>query len=133
MSEAWTLPLPTCGWVGFARSAVELLDADEDAAHLRDRVDPEMRTRAVRRSPVRLDLEVHEAAMRDGELQLGRLGHDRRIGAQARRDGLRADARELLVATAVRITSPRRPRRAASAAASMHAARLPFMSYAPRP
>ncbi len=36
-------------------------------------------------------------------------------------------------ATAVRTTSPRSPRRAACAEASMQAARLPFMSYDPRP
>ena len=35
--------------------------------------------------------------------------------------------------TAVRMTSPRKPRLPASAVASMQAARLPFMSYAPRP
>jgi hypothetical protein len=36
-------------------------------------------------------------------------------------------------ATAVSTTCPRRPRLAASAVASMQAARLPFMSYEPRP
>ena len=52
-----------------AQIAVELLDADEDASHLRDRVDAEVRTRAVRRAPRHLDLEMDEAAMRDGDLR----------------------------------------------------------------
>ena len=65
-----------------AQPPVELLDADEDAAHLRDRVDAEVRARAVRRAAVRLDLEMDEAAVRDGDLQLGRLGHDRGVRAQ---------------------------------------------------
>ena len=117
-----------------AQPPVELLDTDEDAAHLRDRVDPEVRPRAVGGTPVDLDLEVDEATVRDGELQLGRLGHDRGVRANARRDRLGADARELLVrdrgedhvARGARGASP-------SAVASMQAARLPFMSYDPRP
>ena len=101
---------------------------DEDASHLRDRVDAEVRTRAVRRAAVHLDLEMDEAAMRDRELQLGRLGHDRRVRRSARRDRLRPDARELLVGDGGEDHVARRPRRAASAVASMQAARLPFMS-----
>ena len=62
-----------------AKAPVELLDADEDAAHLRDRVDAKLRPRAVRGPPVGLDLEMDEAAVRDRDLQLGRLGHDRRV------------------------------------------------------
>src|SRR5262249_41058900 len=49
---------------------VELLQRDEDGAHLRDRVDAEVRPRAVRRHALRLDLEADEALVRDGELQL---------------------------------------------------------------
>ena len=51
----------------------------------------------MRGTAVRLDLEAHEAAMSDGQLHLGRLGDDRRVRVDRRRDGLRPDARELLV------------------------------------
>ena len=45
----------------------------------------------------RLDLEMHEAAMRDGDLHVRRLRDDRGVRAQGGGDGLGADARELLV------------------------------------
>ena len=110
-----------------AEPSVELLYPDEDAAHLRDRVDPEVRARAVRRAADRLDLDVDEPTVRDGDLQLRRLGHDR--GVRRRDcDRLRADARELLVRDGGEDDVAAEPRRPASAVASMHAARLPFMS-----
>ena len=85
--------------VGRARTqaTVELLDADEDAAHLRDRVDAEMRARAVRCASDGLERDVHEPAVRHRELELRRLGDDRGVGREARRDRLRSHARELLV------------------------------------
>src|SRR5262249_28516106 len=47
------------------KAPIELLDSDENAPHLRDRVDPQVRARAVRRPARRLDLEVNETAMSD--------------------------------------------------------------------
>ena len=87
----------------------------------------------MRRSPVHLDLEMDEAAMRDRNLHLRRLGDDRRVGRTTAATASVPMLANSSSATAVTITSPRNPRRFASTAASMHAARLPFMSCAPRP
>jgi hypothetical protein len=111
-----------------AQPPVELLDTDEDAAHLRDGVDPEVRPRAVSCTPVDLDLEVDEATVRDGELQLGRLGHDRGVRPDRGEHLLHAEARVLLVATAATTTSPPRPWAAASRQASSAEASPAFMS-----
>ena len=90
--------MPSSGWPGRDWSdRVELLDRDQDAAHLRDRVDPEIRPRAVRGPSGRLDVEGEPAAVGDAETLVGRLGDDRRVGAPAREQGLGADARRLLV------------------------------------
>ena len=80
-----------------AKPAVEILDADENATHLRDRVDAQMRTRAVRRTPDRLDFEIDEAAVGDRDLHLRRLGHDRCVRTHGGCDRLGSDARELLI------------------------------------
>ena len=100
-----------------AQPAVELLDPDEDTAHLRDRVDAELRPRSVRRPADRLDLEVDEPAVCDRELHLRRLRHDRGVGRDRGGDRLRPDARDLLVGDrrqdqdrrAARAASPRPP------------------------
>ena len=81
-----------------AKAPVELLDPDEDGAHVRDRIDAEVGTRAVRGAALCLDLEADEALVRDRETQLGRLGDDRRVCGVALGDARRADARHLLVA-----------------------------------
>ena len=80
-----------------AEAAIELLDPDEDAAHLRDRVDAEVRARTVCGASRHVRPRGARSPVRDRELQLRRLGHDRRVGGEGRRDGLGPDARELLV------------------------------------
>ena len=80
-----------------AQRPVERVEPDEDVAHLRDRVDAEVGPRAVRGAPVRLDLEGDEALVGDADAHPGRLGDDRRVGADALQHRLRPDRRELLV------------------------------------
>ena len=111
---------------------VEALQSDEDGPHPRDRVDAEIRARAVRGDALGLDLEADEAAMGDGELQLGRLDDDRGVGARRARAPPRCRR-----TPAPRRRRPSRSRRrsgsAPRAAATRIAATAPFMSYAPRP
>ena len=76
---------------------VKLLERDEDMPHFRDCVDAEVRAGAVRGDAVCLELEAHEAAVRNGELQIRGLGHDRGIGVNALEHGLGPDRGELLV------------------------------------
>ena len=87
----------------------------------------------MRRTTVHLDLEMDEAAMRDSDPEIRRLRHDRGVGSDARRDRLGPDARELLVGDGREDHVPAQRALRAAAVASMHAARLPFMSCAPRP
>jgi hypothetical protein len=77
--------------------SVELLDSDEDATHLRDRIDAQMRARAVCCTPDGLDFEIDEAAVSDRDLHLRRLGHDRCVRRHRSCDRLGSDARKLLV------------------------------------
>jgi len=81
-----------------AKRPVERLEADEHVPHPRDRVDAELRPGAVGCVPGGLELEGDEAAVCDRDLQLGRLGDDRRVRGPARDDRGRADAACLLVA-----------------------------------
>ena len=76
---------------------VELPDCRQDGAGLDDRVDAEVRPRAVRRAAADLDLRPHEPLVGDDDLQLGGLGHDRRVGVDHLEDFLHSDARVLLV------------------------------------
>ena len=76
--------------------AVECLERDEHPAHLRDRVDAEIGSRAVRGATLRRQLERHEASVRDADAQAGRLGHDGPVGAPGADERLGADAPNLL-------------------------------------
>ena len=113
-----------------AQLAVEPLDADEHAAHARDRVDAEVGPRPVRRAPARLDLERDEALVRDADLLLGRLGDDRAVGGAAlERARVVPRLATSSSTTAATTTSPRsRASRAPRAPATMIAASAPFMS-----
>ena len=64
---------------------VELADPGQDRAGLDDRVDALLVARAVRRAALDLDLDPHEALVGDDQLELGRLGDDRGVGACRRR------------------------------------------------
>ena len=61
----------------------EILDAGQHAAALGDRIDAELRLRAVRGMARDLDLEPGEALVRDAHLERRRLGHDRGVGAHS--------------------------------------------------
>jgi hypothetical protein len=80
-----------------AERAVELAERRQQRSGLDDRVDAEVRPRAVRGAPRHRDLRPHEPLVRDRDLQLGRLGHDRGVGAHGAQRLLDADARVLLV------------------------------------
>jgi hypothetical protein len=80
-----------------AKRPVERVELDEDVAHLRDRVDPQVWPRSVRRAAVGLDLEGDESLVGDPDLHLRRFGDDRCIGADALEHRLRADRGQLLV------------------------------------
>ncbi len=67
-------------------------------AHARDGVYAEVRPRAVRGPPGRLELEGDEALVGERESHLGRLGDHGAVRAVALGDPRRADARHLLVA-----------------------------------
>ena len=83
----------------------------------------------MRRAAVRLDLEPHEALVRDREPQLGGLGDDRGVGACGLGDPLRADAVRFLVRDGGHDHVARElESRRAAAPTSMIAARLAFMS-----
>ena len=95
-----------------------------------DRVDAEIRPRAVRRAAVHLDLEAGEPAVGDGEPLVGRLADDHVIRPRAVRDEpLGAERRVLLVCGARDDDGSRRsPSRSRSRAATSAAATAPFMS-----
>ncbi len=76
---------------------VELAQRRQDRARLDDRVDAEVRARAVRGAPLDLDPRPLKALVRDDELELGRLGDDGRVGAHRREHLLDAEACVLLV------------------------------------
>ena len=107
-----------------AQPAVELFDPHEHPAHLRVASIPRW-GREPCAARLRLDLEMDEAAMRDGELHLRRLRDDRGICAHAGGNRLGADARVLLVGDRGQDHIAAQPAPFASAVASMHAARLP--------
>ena len=115
--------------------AIELLECVQHAPHAQDGVAPFARTAAVRGAPPGLDLEPGKSLVADGNLQVGRLGHDRRIGAPAGDERVRAEAGVLFVDDrghdqAARVAATRLP---TTRAASIIAATPPFMSCAPRP
>ena len=83
--------------VAVVEPLVELAERGQDRARLHDRVDPELRARAVGRSSPHLDLEPGEPLVRSRDLHLGRLGHDRGVGLQRPQRLLHAKARVLLV------------------------------------
>src|SRR5579862_527998 len=105
------------------QSRVQRIEGDEHLSHLRDGVDAEVGARAVCGDAARLDLERDEPAVRDRQLQLRRLHHDRRVRVDALEHGLRSDGAELLVGDEGEN----------DVAATIAAASAPFMSYAPRP
>ena len=107
---------------------VERPDGREQRAGLHDRVDAQMRSRAVRGAPGDLELGPDEALVCDDELELGRLGHDGGVRVQRPEHVLDAEARVLLVRTAATTTSPRSPSRPASRQATSAAATPAFMS-----
>jgi hypothetical protein len=77
--------------------AVQLAEGGEDRPGLHDRVHAEVRARAVRGPAGDLDVGPHESLVRDDQLELGRLGDDRGVGAGRPEHLLDADARVLLV------------------------------------
>src|SRR5579862_1590773 len=79
------------------QSRLQRVEGDEHRSHLRDGVDAEVGARTVRGDAARLDLERDEPAVRDRQLQLRRLHHDRRVRVDALEHGLRSDGAELLV------------------------------------
>lgn len=85
------------GMEALAQRRVERADRGEDRARLDDGVDAQVRPRPVGGPPGDLDLGPHEALVGDDNLQLGRLGDDRRIGADRAQHLLNAEARVLLV------------------------------------
>ena len=95
---------------------------------LHDRVDPQVRARAVRGAAGDLDLRPHEPLVRDDQLELGGLGHDRGVGADRGSDLLHAEARVLLVGDRGDDDVPREPESAASRQAISAAATPAFMS-----
>ena len=133
MTDAWTDPRPSSGCSRSARPRVELAERDEDRAGLDDRVDAEVRARAVRGLAGHLDLRPDEALVRDGDGELGRLGDDRGVGLHRAQRLLHADARVLLVGDRGDHDVAGQALRAASRQAISAAARPAFMSYAPRP
>src|SRR5262249_26315338 len=79
------------------QARVELLETHEDRAHLRDRVDAEVRSRAMSGDAVRLDLESDGSLVRAGQLQLVRLAHGGGVCAHVLEHGNRPEGSELLV------------------------------------
>ncbi len=76
---------------------VERLEACEHAAHSQDRVPPFRRPAAVRRLPFHDDVDPGESLVGHCHGHVGRLGHDRRVGAPALDERFRAQAGVLLV------------------------------------
>ena len=77
--------------------AIERSEPRQDAAEPQDRVLPVGRTAAVRRLPFDGDVDPRESLVADGDREVGRLGHDRRVGAPRLDERVGADARMLLV------------------------------------
>ena len=80
-----------------AERLVERAERGQHRAHLDDRVDTEMRARAVGRAARHAHFAPHEPLVRDRDLQLGWLGDDRRVGVHRAQHLLDAEARVLLV------------------------------------
>ena len=96
ISDAWIEPRSSRGWGRSARR-VEVADAGEDRARVRDRVHPQVRARPVRRATANLDLDPDESTVSDRDLELGGLGDDRGVRADVAEDFPHPDARVLLV------------------------------------
>src|SRR4051812_15711209 len=77
--------------------AIQLLQPRQDAAKPEDRILTLSRPAAVRRSSLHRDLYPREAFVTHRNLEIGRLGHDRRVGTPGFDERIRADARMLLV------------------------------------
>ena len=77
--------------------AVEGIEPGQDARHQANRIAAFARAAAVRGAPLGFDLDPLEAFVRDGYLQIGRLGDDGRVGAPAADQRVGADAGVLLV------------------------------------
>ena len=116
-----------------AQVPVERGEAYQHRPRVGDCVHTEVGPRPVRGEALDLDRERGEPSVRDHEPLVGGLGDDGRVGAMRASDGLRAHAGELLVRDRRDDDVAPEPGRDARAAASMDAARLPFMSPAPRP
>ena len=115
--------------------AIERLEPLQHTPHAHDRVAAVAGTAAVRGTAARLDLEPGESLVGHADLQIGRFGHDGKVGLPPADQRVGADTRVLLVddggddQTAAR----EKPRSAATRAASIIAATPAFMSCAPRP
>src|SRR5262245_10626330 len=77
--------------------AVEQLEPVRDASHSQDGVTAVARTAAVRRAAAGFDFDPREALVADADLEIGRLGHDRRVGGPGRYQRIGPEARVLLV------------------------------------
>ena len=115
--------------------AIERLERAKHAAHAHDRVASVARAAAVRRASLRLHLHPLEAFVRDGDPQLGRLGHDAGVGAprvtSASAPMLACSSSTTHAMTMRPAASP--PDSAITRAAPIIAATPPFMSCDPRP
>ena len=89
----------------------------------------------MRRAAARLDLEPREPLVADADLQVGRLGDDRRVRAPLVDQRVGAEARVLLVHDRGddETAGAKAALRALTRAASIIAATPPFMSCEPRP
>ena len=128
ISEAWIEPRPSSGCTFAPSAASSSARRDEERPGLDDRVDSEVRPRAVRGAPGDLELEPDEPLVRDDELELGRLGHDRGVGAHRLEHLLDPEARVLLVGDRGDDDVARETQRAASRQAIRAAATPAFMS-----
>ena len=107
---------------------VEFAERGEDRPRLHDRIDAEMWTRPMGRTPFHFDLRPDEALVRHDHRELGRLGHDRRVGTYRTQHLLHADARVLLVRNGGNHDVTGEPAGGCLAPAMSAAARPAFMS-----
>ncbi len=81
MIDACSDPVPTSGCGGRACSArSSAFEPRQDAAEPQNRILSVRGPAAVRRLSLHVDLDPREALVADRDLEVGRLGHDRRVG-----------------------------------------------------
>ena len=97
MIEAWSDATPWSPADGRACNSLSRLERREHASHPHDRVTPFGRPAAVGRAAARGDLQPRESFVRNGELQVGRLGDNRRVGLPGFHQRLGAGAFVLFV------------------------------------